>query len=201
MSDVFVYLDDVEYSKNSFHNRNSIKTPQGKLLLTVPVLYKGYSKENICDIMIDNKKNWRQKHWHSVEMNYSKAKFFNQLSPLLYNHIYSREWNILGDLNIALIELFREFLGISVTCYRSSKLNLKGQSNEKLINMCNKLGTDKFIVKLNTEHYHPKEFFYKHGIDFIYFDYKSLCYKQLYSEFIPNLSILDYAMNCGPNSF
>ena len=42
-SNVFVYLDNVEYSKNSFHNRNRIKTAQGELSLTAPVKYSGNS--------------------------------------------------------------------------------------------------------------------------------------------------------------
>ena len=32
-SDIFVYLDDVEFSKNNFHNRNRIRTPNGEVLL------------------------------------------------------------------------------------------------------------------------------------------------------------------------
>ena len=55
--DIFVYLDDVEYSKNSFHNRNYIKGPQGEILLTVPVKYKGYSHKYISQIQIHDKIN------------------------------------------------------------------------------------------------------------------------------------------------
>ena len=58
--DIFVYLDDVEYSKNSFHNRNYIKGPQGKILLTVPVKYKGYSHKYISQIQIHDKINWQK---------------------------------------------------------------------------------------------------------------------------------------------
>ena len=39
LSDIFIILDDVEFSKNSNHNRNSIKTNSKQLLLTVPVKY------------------------------------------------------------------------------------------------------------------------------------------------------------------
>jgi hypothetical protein len=201
MSDVFVYLDDVEYSKNSFHNRNRIKTPQGSLLLTVPVLYRQHSKTYVKDMPINNNIQWASKHWRSIEQNYSKAKFFNQLGPLLYDNIYGKQWERLGELNIALIEIFKEFLGLSVRCHRSSDLVVAGQANDKLVNMCKKLGADKFIVKPNTENYHPKNVFEKHGIDFEYFVFNPTKYEQLYGNFIPNLSILDYVMNLGPNSF
>lgn len=199
MADVFVYLDDVEYSKNSFHNRNRIKTASGDLLLTVPVLYKGYSKELICNIPINNKVAWSVKHWKSIEMNYSKAPYFKDIAGDLYK-IYSSHWRSLGELNITLLELFKSFLGIKTPTFVSSLLDLEGSSNEKLINMCKKLNADAFIVKPGTEHYHPRANFHDNGIKFECFSWEPKPYKQLYGEFIPGLSILDFAMNCGPNS-
>ena len=35
--DVFIFYDDVQYTKNDWRNRNRIKTPQGPPWLTVPV--------------------------------------------------------------------------------------------------------------------------------------------------------------------
>lgn len=201
MSDVFVYLDDVEYSKNSFHNRNRIKTPQGSHTLTVPVLYKGHSRSFLQDMPINNGVRWANKHWRAIEQNYSKAKYFDQLGPLLWENIYSKKWEKLADLNIYLIEFFRNYLGIGVKCYRSSELNVNGQGNEKLINLCRELGATKFVVKPGTEHYHPRDFFEKYKVGFEYFTFKPETYLQLYGEFIAGLSILDYAMNCGPDSF
>ena len=199
MSDVFVYLDDVEFSKNSFHNRNRIKSANGSLLLTVPVLYKGHSKDYICDIKINPNVDWSRTHWRAIEMNYRKAKHYGELAPLLQK-VYSQNWERLADLNIALIELFKDYLGLRIPTYRSSELAIPAESNEKLVKMCQKLGATRFIVKPDTEHYHPPSFFESHGISLEYFTYESQKYEQLYGEFIPDLSILDYAMNCGPAS-
>jgi len=198
-SDVFVYLDDVEFSKNSFHNRNKIKTAQGPVYLTVPIQYKGNSNSSIKEMPIDNKKPWRKKHWQTILQNYSKAPFFPDLGPLLKEQIYDCEWIYLGDLNVTLLELFREFLKINTPCYQSSKLTVIGESNEKLVNLCHKLGAELFIVKPATDHYHPKTFFESHKIGFKYFNQNLMPYPQLHGSFIPGLSILDYAMNCGPN--
>lgn len=199
MSDVFVYLDDVQYSKNSFHNRNRIKTASGDLLLTVPVLYKGSSKEYICNTRINNKVPWAKKHWRSIEINYSKAKYFNDLAPKLYE-IYSNDWEIISDINITLIEFFKSYLGISTPSFISSKLSLEGQANIKLVNMCKSLKAEYFIVKPGTEGYHPPDIFAANGIAFKYFIWQPESYKQLYGDFVSGLSILDFAMNCGPNS-
>lgn len=199
MSDIFIYLDDVEYSKNSFHNRNRIKTANGPLLLTVPVSYKGNSRELICNIKINNSTKWRSKHWKAIEVNYSRAPFFTELAPRLLP-IYEQPWDKLGELNVALLETFREFLEIKSPVYTSSQLGIYEQGNDKLIEMCRRFGADQFIVKPNTESYHPSAVFNAAGIDFAYFDYKLEPYPQLYGDFVPGLSILDYAMNCGPAS-
>ena len=75
-SDIFVILDDVEYSKNSYFNRNYIKGHNNKLLLTVPVKYSGNSSALINEIEINNDVNWCMKHWKSIQQYYSKAPFF-----------------------------------------------------------------------------------------------------------------------------
>lgn len=199
-SDVFVYLDDVKYSKNSFHNRNQIKTPQGPVHLTVPVRYTGHSDATIQDIGIDNTSDWTKKHWRTIAQSYSKAPFFPDLAPAL-EAVYGQTWTTLGPLNIALAELFREFLGIRTPCQASSALQVEGEANVKLVNLCRALGADGFIVKPGTEDYHPRAHFEPHGVGFRYFTPEPRIYPQLHGEFLKGLSILDYAMNCGPNSF
>ena len=196
--DVFVYLDDVEYSKNSFHNRNYIKGSQGKLLLTVPVKYKGHGREYISEFPINNEINWAKKHWRSLEMNYRKAPYFTDLENIVYGQIYARTWEFLGDLSVVFIELIKNYLGISQKTYRSSELGVNSKGNQKLVDICKLLGADRFLVKPNTESYHPKAFFNGQGIGLVSFEAEPKPYPQQYGNFIPDLSILDYAMNCGP---
>lgn len=82
-SDVFVIYDDVQYDKNGWRNRNRIKTPQGPLWLTVPVLTKGKSGQLVCETMINNNENWRVKHLNAIQSNYAKAPFLSSVFPLL----------------------------------------------------------------------------------------------------------------------
>ena len=77
-SDIFVILDDVEYSKNDWFNRNKIKTPTGELWLTVPVIYKKNSVSLIKNIPIDSNQSWNKKHLNSIKQNYSKASFYSE---------------------------------------------------------------------------------------------------------------------------
>ena len=46
-ADEFVFLDNVQFDKRSWQQRNKIKTPNGDDWITVPVLSKGMSKQLI----------------------------------------------------------------------------------------------------------------------------------------------------------
>ena len=199
-SNVFVYLDNVEYSKNSFHNRNRIKTAQGELSLTAPVKYSGNSTALLNKIQTDDAQPWKKKHWKTITQSYRKSEHFNEFSESL-EQIYTSSHNSLADLNIELIDLFCIYLGINTPTYRASELNPSGSANDMLINLCAKLDASHFIVKPNTDNYHSTAYFNKHGIEMHYWQHQTPVYPQLYATFTPNLSALDFAANCGPNSF
>lgn len=194
LSDVFIILDDVEFSKNSNHNRNFIKANSKQLLLTVPVKYKNHIM--IKDIEIDNKKNWKKKHWESIKQTYGKLLYFKNFSTEL-EEIYNKDWKYLSNLNIELIKFFVKYLKIKTNIFLSSNIRVEGNSNQKLINLCKYFDADTFVVKKNTEHYHPKKIFLENNIEFKYISNKIINYEQQGDNFIPSLSILDYVSNCG----
>ena len=197
LSDVFVYLDDVQFSKNSSHNKNSIKTSNGSIVLTVPIKYSGNSSLSINKMPIENKNPWIKKHWRSIEMNYSKAPHFKEFAEVLHREIYSKDWEFLGNLNIHILETIRNFLLIPTSCIASSSLEVNLKSNEKLVEICKLLGANSFLVKPETNDYHPKDYFEQNGIGLKYFTYNNHIYPQLHKGFIPGLSIIDIIMNCG----
>ena len=49
-SDLFVFLDEVQYKTREFQNRNKICTKDGWMWLTVPVVVKGRREQKICDV-------------------------------------------------------------------------------------------------------------------------------------------------------
>src|SRR3990167_8474438 len=64
--DVFVLLDSVQFERRSWQQRNRIKTPQGELWLTVPVLSKGRREQKICQVEIDRSRDFQQKHIRTI---------------------------------------------------------------------------------------------------------------------------------------
>jgi hypothetical protein len=193
-SDVHIFFDDAQYSKNNLFNRNRIKTQIGELWLTVPVRYK--SGRSICETEIDNSGNWREKHWKTITCNYSKTLFFKEYAGI-FEEIYSRDWKILSDLTIAMNETICEIMGIKTKFYRSSELKSEGMSNEKLINLCKTVGADVYLSGQGAKVYMKEDLFREHGITVEYQEFSYSRYPQAWGDFIPNLSVIDYLFNCG----
>jgi len=78
-ADTFVILDDIQFNKNGWQNRNKIKTAAGELILTVPVLQK--FAQPLSQVRIDVKQPWQRKHWGALQSNYQKAPHFAEHAP------------------------------------------------------------------------------------------------------------------------
>lgn len=73
-SDVFVFLEDVQFTKRDWRTRNYIKTIHGKTLLSVPVK-KTKQSDLISNVKISYTSNWQKKHYEMIKQTYKKAPF------------------------------------------------------------------------------------------------------------------------------
>ena len=78
-SDIFIFLDDVQYQKNGLQNRNELKNSNGRFWLTVPVSVNLGDKLNEVKIV---KSGWSIKHIKSISLNYAKASNFKHSFPI-----------------------------------------------------------------------------------------------------------------------
>src|SRR5262245_43862038 len=72
--DEFILLDDVQYTKRDWRNRNLIKTAQGAQWLTIPVVNKGRQTQLIEETEISEA--WAEQHWTRIKHSYQKAPYF-----------------------------------------------------------------------------------------------------------------------------
>ncbi len=85
-SDVFVFYDIAQYTKEDYHQRNTIKGSSGPIRLSLPVsVHLGMT---IKEVTFDQRV--LEKHWKTFEMNYKKAPFFEVYKDILRG-IYSYE--------------------------------------------------------------------------------------------------------------
>ena len=201
--DVFVYLDDVSFSKKSWQQRNRIKSAQNQMWLTVPVLSKGKSGQLIKDVEINEKVKWRKDHYFSLQQNYSKAEYC-PLYIKLFEEMYEAHLDRLVELNIGFIEKFKQALNIHCSTRRATEI-LGGRADddaiEHLIRIGRALGATQYISPEGSRDYLGEgEAFCAAGIGFEYHHYEHPVYRQLFGDFISHLSIADLLFNEGPDS-
>ena len=196
-ADTFVILDDVQFKKNEWQNRNKIRTLKDWQWLTVPVEYSFGQK--IREIKIDNKNNWRTKHLKSIKLNYSRAAFFDEYIGL-FEGVLAQEWPELTELNIAIIKLLKNCLGIDTELLINSEMDIRSTRTQRLIDICKKLEADTYISGLGGKDYLEADLFEQNGINLEYQEYKHPVYKQVYKGFSPYMSIVDLLFCAGKDS-
>ncbi len=199
-SDVFVWLDSVQFEKRSWQQRNRIKTSAGEQWLTVPVLSKGKFDQKICVVEIDKQRNFSKQHVKALELAYIKSKYFNKYFSKL-KLILTRPHKLLVDLNLELIRWLADELGLSPFFLRSSELNVTGKRAELLVNICKTVAASKYISPIGAADYlKTGNVFTNQGIEFAYHQYRHPVYEQLYDEFLPFMSVIDLLFSQGENS-
>ena len=196
ISDVFVIVDDVQFEKDSFTNRNFIKTQKGTVCLTVPVSTKGHMEGSIMNTEISNEKPWARKHWKSILQSYSKAPYFKKYSDF-FEDLYTKEWKMLVDFLDSMLDFFLKEIGIKTPIFKKSSLDINGYKQEMVLNLSKHFKADIFLFGKLGKDYASEEFFAANGVKAVFQEYKHPVYKQLGDKFMPNMSIMDLLLNAG----
>jgi hypothetical protein len=188
-SDIFVLSDDVPYAKRVFQNYNNIKTPDGVYRITLPITYKtGCSMNEVVCTIPDT-------ILETIKMAYKKSQYFETVFPIVESVLSKKHGNLV-QYNIEMITEFIKQFGFDVQVYISSQLNLQQKNKYRIVEMSELLGAKKYYAGLGAKDYLDENLFVDIELEFT--DYKPVVYQQLwFEEFIPNLSVLDYVMNCG----
>lgn len=197
-ADAFCYLDNVQYKKNEWQNRNRIKTAQGWQWITVPVKYRFPQKIN--QVEINNGVDWKKKHFQAIISNYSKAPYFKEHTDF-FEKVYGTEWESISKLNIYFIEYLRGQLGAAdKPTVVASTLDLSEDPTERLIDICEAMGADTYLAGRDGANYMDLERFKERSVKVVVQDFRHPIYPQRFGIFISHLSIIDLLFNCGPSS-
>jgi len=144
-SDVHIVLDHVQFEKNSFVNRNKVRTREGWTWLTVPVLTKGrfgHLAINQLDLVAGHP--WAKKHWSTLRMNYARAPFFPSYAPA-YDALYAHPWSGFLPMAEAFLRQHLADLGIRTQILFSSTLGISGTKSDLVLNLCRAVGADRYL--------------------------------------------------------
>ena len=197
-ADHFIFLDDAQYTKQNWRNRNRIRTATGWQWLTIPVSRKNLNKP-IHDVKIANS-HWKRKHLASLQHNYGKCRFYDDIRDIFEQTIMTHS-PLLVDMTIPLIQNICAYLDIAVPHKKSSDIprTLPGKQ-ERLIQICQETGSNILYIGPAASDYIDLQYFENNGIKVQYQEYKHPSYKQAYTGFQSHMSIIDVLMNHGPSS-
>lgn len=200
ISDIHIVLDHVQFEKGSFINRNKVRTPDGWSWLTVPVLKKGkFPNIPINTLEIDNKTDWRKKHWLTIKSSHSKSPYFAEHESFFESH-YKTDWKVLLEQLNHQRNYVLEALGITTKILFSSDIVSDKSKDELVLDLCQKVGCTTYISGPFGRDYLKEDEFSKNGIKVFYHDYNHPEYSQRWKGFEPNMSIFDLLFNCGEES-
>ena len=200
--DAFVLLDTVQFEKQSWQQRNRIKTPTGLQWLTVPVAFRGRLEQKIREVEIRDVE-FRQKHLRAIELNYARAPFFERYFSALSTILRGIDVKArLSDLNRQLIQWFAGVLGIRTPMLLASSLSLQGRRTQLLAEICNQLGAGQYFSPIGSAEYllNELDILTNANVETYFHNYDHPRYAQQFPPFLAFASVLDLIFNEGDRS-
>jgi hypothetical protein len=198
-ADIFIFYDDVQFTKNDWRNRNKIKREGGTHWLSVPV---GTDINRLINEVKITDGSWGKKHFKTLEQYYIKAPHFKEYKGFLEYIYMEKKWEGLSELNHYIIKTIAlDFLKCETVFELSETYSPEGKRLERLLDLLKKCGATSYITGPSAESYIDKNEFIANGIELIFKDYSGYPeYPQLYPPFEHYVSVLDLLFNTGSNA-
>ena len=197
--DYFVFLDNVQYERGTWQNRNRVLVNGEPRWLTVPATRK-FLGQAINETEIDEKQNWRQKHLKMLSNAYARHPYAAEMLQAA-KEAFDLETANLSELNVWIISGFAKKLGTKATLLKASDLCIPGGRTERLINICNHLDCGEYISPVGAAQYLADDgFVQKTSIRLSFNNFYPAPYPQFNAPaFVSHMSILDVIANLGWN--
>ena len=194
-ADTVVFLDNVDFEKNYFQNRNRIYGQQGYQWITVPVV-SGKAKIQDVEIAREFHDSVKRKNLEKIRQAYSKAPYFRTYFPD-FEKLYGYKYTHLVDLNCSLLAHLFRLLEFRCRMVYASRLSVWGSKTDLLANICEKTNADQYLSGISGKDYLEVDEF---SVPVVFQEFKHPVYYQYGKQhFLPNMSILDPLFNIGIN--
>jgi stalled ribosome rescue protein Dom34 len=198
-SDIFIYYDDVQFSKGSFTNRVQIKTDtkEGFGWLTVPLKNLNLG-QNINEVEIDNQKNWKNQHIELLKQAYKNSPHKIEMLALV-KQLFDNEYQTIATLSTESMNLVIDYFDLAKDkqFFISSQLDIGGSSSQRVFELVKYFKGTKYITGHGAKNYLDHQLFDNNNIQVHYMNYMRMAYPQLHGVFNPHITILDLIANVG----
>lgn len=189
--DVFVILDDVNYIKKGWINRNKILINGQEKFFIIP-LEKASQNKKINELDIFQPEQTKKDLWKKIELSYKKADEYDNAAKLLKSVIGDRSIKISKYIENSIRGVCKE-LDIDTKIMVSSEIvkdNCLTGCN-KIMEICKRLGGNFYINPIGGKKLYDRDFFAGKGVELKFIMTENIMYEQGGKEFYPFLSFID----------
>lgn len=198
-ADELVILDNVQYRKRYFQNRNQILVNGVKKYIGIPVDIDSYREKTIADMQIHPNAEvpWKNKYLKTIEYNYKHHPFFDEYFPF-FEDLLDKQISNLFEFNMEIIKYFASKLRIETRVIKASELQPSGEKSDLILDIAQKSGADVYLSGPAGRNYMDLEKYEREGMGVWFNDFRHPEYSQRGAgKFVPYLSVLDLLMNVG----
>jgi len=198
LSDVFMIMDNMNYTNNGFINKNRIMSTRGVQFINVPLIKPYGLNTKINQLLIETRTraNWNKKHLRTIKHNYESGKGFNDFFPII-EPILEKKYELHIDLLTSLLESILTYLEIDTKIIFASNLNTTGKKETELItNIIKDSGCNEMLLGMGASvKYVNYEYVHKSGYNLLIQKLEHPIYTQKSRSFTPGISIIDLIFN------
>ena len=200
--DIFVILDNAQFEKQTWQQRNQLRSPAGLEWITVPVLIKGRFGQRINQVEMDRQL-FVEKHLKQITQNYRSAQWYGKYYPA-FSEVFrsAAESGSLALFTVQIIEALCIAFSLPASFVLASSLPVDGVRSEKLVNIMKALDAHIYISPKGAAEYIRTDYatFKSAGMSVFYQNYEHPVYTQVYKPFTPYACALDLLFNEGAES-
>lgn len=196
--DLFVFLDDVQFTTRDWRTRNRIKS-RNSTWLSIPT---GSHRDLCIDEVRIPDPQWQARHWETLRHTYARAPHFHRYRAFFEDHYLGHAWESLSAMNQHLTQVIaRDFLGIQTRFLDARPLQTEGRKTPRLLQILKKCGASVYTTGPSTRSYLDVELLAREGIRTIFKDFEGYPeYPQSHPPFDHQVSVVDLLFNVGPDA-
>ena len=199
-ADKFVFLDDFQFVRRSFHQRNRLFINKAEAgYITVPVEHAGRQEMALNHIKPMLDESWKRKFLGTLKHNYSFSSYLPEYYDFIESWVHGEHKN-LAAFNIVFIEHIARKLGLDTIFALSSEIACDGQRSEKILSLLHSFEANTYLSAYGSYEYMEEDDVLEHPeFCFLFQNFQPAPYPQHQnSEFVPYLSVLDCILQNGP---